>query len=81
MTHENPLARSPHAILLVVLFQTLETRQHRWIFLGLVLLGTESVVAEGIEPDGLGLISVERLGADWGIAGLQTGLGNGRHDV
>ena len=61
---EHAFAGPAHAMLLVVLFETLESRDHRGIFFWLVLLGAEGVVAEWIEADGLWLICGKGLGED-----------------
>lgn len=45
---EDALAGAPHAVLLIVLLQTLQSSQHRWVLLWLRLLRPERVVREGI---------------------------------
>ncbi len=61
---QNGLACSSHAVLIVVLFQSLQTRKHRRILLRLAIFGAECVVAERIQPDCLGLVRIEVLGQD-----------------
>lgn len=53
---QDPLARPAHAMLIVMLFQPLQSRQHRGILFGLVLLGSKVVIAEGVEADRFGLV-------------------------
>lgn len=48
VAHEDALAGAPHAVLHIVLFQTLQSSQHRRILLWLRLLRPERVVREGI---------------------------------
>ena len=62
MADQDSLAGSTHAMFLVVLFQSLQTREHRGILLWLVLFGPEGVVAERVEADGRRLVCVKRLG-------------------
>lgn len=61
MADQHAFAGSSHAILLVVFLQPLQSRQHRRIFLWLILFRSECVVAERKEADSLGLVRVEGL--------------------
>ena len=65
MANENALAGPAHAMLLVVLLQSFQPRKDRRIFLRLCLLGTESVIAEREESNGLWLVVAERFRDDW----------------
>lgn len=62
VANQNPLTRPPHPMLLIVLFQPLQSREDGGIFFRLVLFGAEGVVAERKEANGLGLICREGLG-------------------
>ena len=64
MADQDALAGSAHAMIHIMLFQSLQACEHRRIFFRLVLFGTESVVAQRIEADGGRLVCVERLGGD-----------------
>lgn len=64
VTDQNALACSTHAMLVVVLFQPLQTREHRGVFFRLVLFGAEGVIAEREEADGERLVCVEWFGDD-----------------
>jgi hypothetical protein len=66
---QHALARPPHAMLLVVFFQPLQSRKHRRIFFWLAIFGAECVVAEGVEADRLRLVCVEVFG-ECGPAGV-----------
>lgn len=59
MADQDALAGSAHAMVHIMLFQSLQACEHRRIFFGLVLFGTESVIAERIEADGGRLVCVE----------------------
>lgn len=59
MADQDALAGSAHAMVHIMLFQSLQACEHRWIFFGLVLFGTESVVAKWKEADGGRLVCVE----------------------
>lgn len=59
MTDQHSLARAPHAILVVVFFESPQSVLHRWVFLGLRLFRAESVVAEWVQSDGGWLFVVE----------------------
>ncbi len=58
---QNPLTRSSHPVLLIVLFQPLQSREYGGIFFRLILFCAEGVVAERKEADGLGLVCGEGL--------------------
>ena len=62
MADQDSLAGSTHAMILVVLFQSLQACEHRGILLWLMLFGTKGVVAERVKADGRRLVCVERLG-------------------
>lgn len=64
MADEDALARSAHAMAVVVLFQPLQAREHRGVFFRLVLFGAKGVIAKREEADGRRLVGVERLGQD-----------------
>ena len=61
---QDGLARAPHPVLAVVLFQALQPREHRRVLLGLPIFGAECVVAERVQADCLGLGGIEVLGQD-----------------
>lgn len=65
MTYQDALAGPPHAMLLVVLFESSQPRLDRGVFFGLVLFRAERVVAQRVEADGFGLIRVEVFGKYW----------------
>ena len=48
----------------VVLFQSLQTCKHRGVLFWLVLFGTERVIAERKEANGIRLVCVECFGED-----------------
>lgn len=62
MADEDALAGSTHAMLIVVLFQSLQASEHRGVFFRLVLFGAEGVVAKREETDGGRLVCVECFG-------------------
>lgn len=62
MADQDPFARSPHAMLFVMLLQPLQARDHRGVFFGLVFLRAEGVVAEGVEADRFGLVGGKGFG-------------------
>ena len=64
MADKNALTCSPHTMLLVVFFKSLEARENRRILLWLSILSTKCVVAEGVEADCLGLVRIEIFGED-----------------
>jgi hypothetical protein len=71
MANQDPLAGAPHAMLIVVFFQTLQASEHRGVLLRLCFLGAECVVGERVEADSLRLFGGEVLGDDWsGHCGL-----------
>lgn len=70
VTDKHTLARPPHAMKFIMLFQSLETRQHRGIFFWLVLFGAECVVGQRVETDCLRLFGVEGFG-DYGSVVFQ----------
>ena len=61
---QDALAGSAHAMFHVVLFQSLQTGEHRGVFFRLMLFGTESVVAQREEAYSRRLIGVERFRDD-----------------
>lgn len=67
VAHQHALAGASHAMRVVVFFQALQPRQHRRVFLWLVLLGAKGVVRERVQADGLGLFGVERFGDDGSV--------------
>lgn len=80
---QHALARAPHAMLLVVLLQAVQTCQDRRVFLRLVVLGTERVVAQRIQADRLGLVRAKggrQYRARWGRStlGLEVFRGDDR---
>lgn len=64
---QDALAGSAHAMLYVVLFQSLQAREHRGVLLWLMLFGTKGVIAKREEADGGRLIRVECFGQDGSI--------------
>lgn len=62
VTHQNPLTRSPHAMLLVMFFEALEARNHRGVLFRLSFLRAKGVVGERVQANGLWLIRVESFG-------------------
>jgi len=56
MADEDTLTRSPHPILLVVLFEPLQPRKYRRIFLRLIFFGAKCVIAEREQANSLWLI-------------------------
>lgn len=68
---EDGFRGAPHAMLVVVLFEALQAREHRGVFLWLPIFGAEGVVAERVEADCLGLVGVEVLGQDGAVACCQ----------
>lgn len=59
---QDPLTRPPHPVLLIVLFQPLQSREYGGILFRLILFRAERIVAERKEADGLGLVRREGLG-------------------
>ena len=59
MTDEDALTGSAHAMAVVMLFQPLQAREHRWIFFRLVLFGAKGVITKREEADGGRLVRVE----------------------
>lgn len=70
---QDPLARPAHAMLVVMFFQPLQSRQHRGVLFGLVLLGSEVVVAEGVEADRFWLVGGEGFGEDGPVSAIRSG--------
>lgn len=70
---EDALACAAHAMLVVVFLETLEAREHRGVFFGLVLFRAEGVVAEREEADAGGLIGGERFWEDGPSEGGSVG--------
>ncbi len=68
---QDTLARPAHSMGSVMLFQSLQSGQNRWIFLRLRLFNAESIVRQRIKPDRLGLVCVERQRLGRGVAALQ----------
>lgn len=64
---QNGLTRPSHAMFVVVFFESLQAREHRWILLRLAILGAECVVAERVQADSLGLVRIEVLGKDGAV--------------
>ena len=59
---EHTFACSAHAMMLVVLFETLQAGEDRRVFFGLGLFGDEGVVLEWIEANCLGLLGRKAFG-------------------
>ena len=78
MADEDALACPSHAMLGVVLLETLQPSQYRGIFFRLGFLGPKRVVAEWVQPDRLGLVFEEGEGDD-GRGGFDLVEGDGRH--
>lgn len=53
----------------VVFFESLEPREYGCVFLWLILLGAECVVAERVKTDRLWLVGIEGLGEYGAIEG------------
>lgn len=64
VAHQDPFARPPHAMLLVMLLQPLQTCDDRGILFGLVFLRAEGVIAERVKADCFGLVGGESFGQD-----------------
>ena len=62
MTDKDALTGAPHAMVVVVLFETLKAGLYGGVFFGLVGLGAEGVVAERVQTDAFGLVGGEGLG-------------------
>lgn len=71
MADEDALARAAHAMDIVVLLESLQSRNDRWVLLGLRLLDAERVVGERVQADCLGLVSIEGKGDDGWVGGLK----------
>ena len=56
---QDTLASTAHAMFFVVLFQSLQTRQHRRVLFWLLLFGAKGVIAEREEADGRWLVRVK----------------------
>lgn len=65
VAHQDAFTRSSHAMLVVVFFQTLQTRKHRWVLFRLSIFGSECVIAERVKANGLGLVRVEIQREHW----------------
>lgn len=65
MAHQHALTGTPHAILVIVVLQSLQSRLHGGVLLGLRLLCPEGVVGQRVESDRRWLLGIERLGDDW----------------
>lgn len=76
---QDSLAGAPHAVLDIVLFETLEAREDGGVFFWLGFFGAEGVVGEGVKADGFGLVGVEGDREDRRVGGLQGGGCYGRH--
>lgn len=79
MADEDPLTGAPHSMFDIVLFEALESGEHRGILLRLCFFGAEGVVGERIKADCLRLVAIERLGEDRWIGSLEGSGGYGRH--
>lgn len=79
MTNQDALTRPPHAMLLIMFLQALQTRQHRGVFFWLSLLRAEGVVGERVQSDSLGLVGIEGVGKGGGVGGLEGGGCYRRH--
>ena len=62
MADQNPFASPPHPMLLVVLLQPLQPREHGGVFLRLVFFRAECVIAERKEANRLRLVCGEGFG-------------------
>jgi hypothetical protein len=81
MTNEDAFAGAAHAMLKVVLLQSLETSDDGWVLLGLRLLNSKGIIGQRVKRDLLRLIGVEGQGDGWRMTRLERGRGNGRHFV
>ena len=68
MADEDALACSPHAMFVVVLFESFQAREHRGVFFGLRLFGAEGVVGERVQADRGGLVGGERDWVYWSVS-------------
>ena len=69
MTDQDSFARPSHSILCIVFFESLESRENRWIFFRLMLFCSECVVTERVESNRLWLIRIEGRREDrWVLA-------------
>lgn len=59
---QDPFTRPPHPMLVIVLFQPLQSRKYGGIFFRLVLFRAECVVAEWEEADRLRLVCGKGFG-------------------
>jgi len=59
MTDENALTRPSHAILLVMFLESLQSGKNRGVFFGLCLFCAKGVVAERVQTNSPGLVSIE----------------------
>ena len=67
---QHPLTGPSHAMLLVVLFQSLKPGQYRGVFFRLVFFGAKGVVAQRVEANCLRLVGAEGLGDDGACGGM-----------
>lgn len=81
VTDKDAFTSPPHAMLLIVLLQSLQTSQDRRILFWLLLLSAECVITQWVEAKCLGLIVIEGFGTDRRIGGLEGRLCDGRHVV
>lgn len=77
VANEDSFAGSAHTVLFIVLFEAFEAREDGGVFFWLGFFGAEGVVGEGVEPNGFGLVAVERFGEKRRIGRLQGGGGYG----
>ena len=64
---QDALTCSSHAMFLVMLFESLQSRKHGGVFFRLAIFCSKGVIAERIQADGLGLICVEVLGKNGAV--------------
>jgi len=79
MAYQNALAGAAHAILLIVLLQALQPRQHARILLWLSLLDTEGIIRKRIQTDCLWLPGVKRQRVYRRLRALHRLGSDGRH--
>lgn len=65
MADQDAFACPSHAMLLIMFFESLQSRENRWVFFWLGLFSSKGVVAERIEADSSRLVRREGLGDDW----------------
>lgn len=62
MANKYTLTRPSHAMLLIVLFQSLQPRKDRGVFFGLGFLGAKGVIAKRVQADAWGWLEENALG-------------------